>query len=75
MISIFLPLILKKIIDTQNTILKKPLVLKKTFKIFETAFKSLRHNKASGIHAINSNIVLDIFEEFKTPLFYIFEPH
>ena len=75
MISIFLPLILKKIIDTQNTILKKPLVLKKTFQIFETACKSLRHNKASGIHAINSNIVQDIFEEFKTPLFYIFEPH
>ena len=43
-----------------------------TLKEFETAYKSLKRNKASGIDDINSNIVLDFFEELKTPLFYIF---
>ena len=43
-----------------------------TLKECETAYKSLKRNKASGIDDINSNIVLDFFEELKTPLFYIF---
>ena len=43
-----------------------------TLKEFETAYKSLKRNKDSGIDGINSNIVLDFFEELKTPLFYIF---
>ena len=42
-----------------------------TLKEFETAYKSLKRNKASGIDNINCNIVLDFFEELKTPLFYI----
>ena len=36
-----------------------------TLKEFETAYKSLKRNKASGIDDINSNIVLDFFEELK----------
>ena len=36
-----------------------------TLKEFETAYKSRKRNKASGIDDINSNIVLDFFEEFK----------
>ena len=43
-----------------------------TLKEFETAYKSLKRNKASGIDDINSNIVLDFYEELKTPLFHIF---
>ena len=43
-----------------------------TLKKFETAYKSLKHNKPSGIDDINNNIVLDFFEELKTPLLYIF---
>ena len=42
-----------------------------TLKEFETAYKSLKCNKTSGIDDINSNTVLDCFEELKTPLFYI----
>ena len=42
-----------------------------TLKEFETAYKSLKRNKASGIDNINCNIVLDFFEALKTPLFYI----
>ena len=38
-------------------------------KEFETAYKSVKRNKASGVDDINSIIVLDFFEEFKTPLF------
>ena len=41
-------------------------------KEFGAAYKSLKCNKTSGIDDINSNIVLDFFEGFKTPLFYIF---
>ena len=40
-------------------------------KEFGAAYKSLKRNKTSGIDDINSNIVLDCFEELKTPLFYI----
>ena len=43
-----------------------------TLKKFETAYKSLKHNKPSCIDDINNNIVLDFFEELKTPLLYIF---
>ena len=31
----------------------------------ETAFKSLKRNKAAGIHTINSNVVLDTDDEIK----------
>ena len=41
-------------------------------KEFGAAYKSLKRNKTSGIDDINSNIVLDFFEGFQTPLFYIF---
>ena len=44
-----------------------------TLREFETAYKSLKRHKASGIDDINSsNIILDFFEEFKISLFYIF---
>ena len=43
-----------------------------TLKEIETAYKSLKCNKASGIDDINRNILLDFFEELKTSLFYIF---
>ena len=42
-----------------------------TLKEFKTTYKSRKRNKASGIDNINCNIVLDFFEELKTPLFYI----
>ena len=32
---------------------------------FETALKSLKRNKAAGIDTINSNIVLDTYDEIK----------
>ena len=46
-------------------------------KKFETAYKSLDSNKAFGIDDVNSNIVLDFFEEhcntvIMSLLFYIF---
>ena len=41
--------------------------LKQFQKEFETASKSLKRNKASGNDDINNNIVLDFFEELKTP--------
>ncbi|XP_065667737.1 uncharacterized protein LOC136088025 [Hydra vulgaris] len=44
-----------------------------TFKEYETAFKSLKRNKSSGIDVINSNIVIDCFNELKVPLFKIFK--
>ena len=34
-------------------------------KEFETAFKSLKGNKAASIDTINSNIVLDTYDEIK----------
>ena len=40
---------------------------------FETAFKSLKRNKAAGIDTINSNIVLDTYDEIKDILFLIFK--
>ena len=43
-----------------------------TLKEFETACKSLKCNKASGNDDVNCNIVLDFFEELKTPLFHNF---
>ena len=38
---------------------------------FETAYKSLKRNKACGIDDIISNHVLDFFTELKILLFYI----
>ena len=40
-----------------------------TTKEFETPFKSLKRNKAAGIDTINSNIVLDTYDEIKNILF------
>ena len=40
-------------------------------KEFQTVYKSLKRNKASGIDNMSCNIVLDFFEELKTPLLYI----
>ena len=40
---------------------------------FETAFKSLKRNKAAGIYTINSNVVLDTYDEIKDILFLIFK--
>ena len=39
---------------------------------FETAFKSLKKNKAAGIDNIDSNIVLDVYDEIKDILFLVF---
>ena len=36
---------------------------------FETAFKSLKRDKAAGIDTINSNIVLDTYDGVKDLLF------
>ena len=38
----------------------------------EAAFKSLKRSKAAGINSINSNIVLDTYDEMKDILFLIF---
>ena len=40
---------------------------------FETAFKSLKRYKAAVIYTINSNIVLDTYDEIKDALFLIFK--
>jgi len=38
---------------------------------FEEAFKSLKRNKASGYDDINPNILIDVFEWIRAPLFDI----
>ena len=40
-----------------------------TIEVFETAFESIKRNKAAVIDNINSNIVLDTCDEFKDILF------
>ena len=40
---------------------------------FETAFESLKFNKAAGINSIDSNIVLDTYHKIKDILFLIFK--
>ena len=42
-----------------------------TLNEFETAYKSLKRRKASGIDDINSNIVLYFYEKLKNPLLYL----
>ena len=42
-----------------------------SFKEFDTAFKSLKRNKASGIDDINTNVVIDVYNEIKQLLFKI----
>ena len=44
-----------------------------TLSKFETAYKQVKRNKAFGIDNLNSNIVLDFFNEPKTPLFYVLQ--
>ena len=38
---------------------------------FETTFKSLKRDKAAGVDTINSNKVLDTYDEIKDILFLI----
>ena len=38
---------------------------------FETTFKSLKRDKAAGVDTINSNEVLDTYDEIKDILFLI----
>ena len=38
---------------------------------FEIAFKTLKRNKAKGVDNINGNIVIDMYNEIKEPLFNI----
>ena len=40
---------------------------------FETAFKSLKRNKAADIDTINLDIFLDTYDEIKDILFLIFK--
>ena len=40
---------------------------------FEQVFKSMKRNKAKGIDDINGNVVLDVYNEIKEPLFKIFK--
>ena len=40
---------------------------------FETAFKSLKRNKAAVIDTINSNVVLDTYDKIKDIQFLIFK--
>ena len=45
-----------------------------TIEEFETAFKSLRRNKAAGIdNSISSTINLDVYEEIENILFSVFK--
>ena len=44
-----------------------------TFKGLETAFKTLKRNKASGYDDISSNIVINAYNEIKQIVFKIFE--
>ena len=43
------------------------------FEEFEDAFKSLKRNKASGVDDLNSNIIIDAYNDIKVPLFYVFK--
>ena len=45
-----------------------------TLKEFETTYKSLKRNKASGIDDISCNIVLDFLKNSKPHYFIFFEP-
>ena len=40
---------------------------------FETAFESLKFNKAAGINSINSNIVLDTYHKIKDISILVFK--
>ena len=44
-----------------------------SFKEFETAFKSLKRNKSSGVEDLNCNIILDSYDDIKAPLFNVFQ--
>ena len=44
-----------------------------SFEEFETAFRSLKRNKANGVDNINNNIVLDVYDEIKNVLYFIFK--
>ena len=41
------------------------------FEEFETAFKSLRRNKASGVDDLSCNVIIDTYDYIKVPLFNI----
>ena len=43
-----------------------------TFKEFEKAFKSVKHNKAAGHEDIDSNVIIKVYDEISYPLFMLF---
>ena len=45
---------------------------KKYFEEFETAFKTIKRDKASGIDDLNLSIILDVYKQIKYPLPVIF---
>ena len=44
-----------------------------SFEEFETAFKSLKRNKASGVDDLSCNVIIDTYDYIKLPLFNIFQ--
>ena len=42
-----------------------------SFDEFETAFKNLKRNKASGADELNSNVVIEVYDEIKETLYQI----
>ena len=43
-----------------------------SFEEFQKAFKSVKHNKASGHDDIDSNVIIKVCDEINYPLFMIF---
>ena len=43
-----------------------------TFEEFEKASKSVKHSKAAGYENIDSNVMINVFDEISYPLFMIF---
>ena len=43
-----------------------------SFKKFEKAFKSVKHNKAAGHGIIDNNVIIKVYGEISYPLFMIF---
>ena len=44
-----------------------------SFKEFETAFNSLKRNKAMGTDGINGNVIIDVYDTIKDILFRVFK--
>ena len=43
-----------------------------TFKEFEKAFKSVKHNKAAGHDDIDINVIIIVYDEISYPIFMVF---